>query len=326
MRPAIRRFLVALFALLVVGCGNDTVNSIAQVIADPTDQLPAHVNWNSYNVYQYSPGTVGVWNKIISLGTPVGNLPTLGAHPVMIAHGLGSSISGGKFSLLAQNLFDNSLATDVLGFEYDTQDGIVNNGAFYKQALGLLSPSGTSPLSWVFISHSMGGLVARSAIQSGSLPIGLGNKLVMLGTPNLGSPVANAVQEESNIVTRTAVLLTLDQGGFNNADGNPCEIDVSSQGFTDLRTDSIFVASLNASNPNNHATVDYFTVAGTDKGIYSAMDDLLGVSTDDGLVTLGSATPTNLGITNSGTAPVDHTALTTDTVTTFPLVRGYLMQ
>ena len=53
---------------------------------------------------------------------------------------------------------------------------------------------------------------------------------------------------------------------------------------------------------------------------------LLGVSTDDGLVTLASASPTSLGILTSSTAPVDHTSLTTDPVTTFPLVRGFLVQ
>ena len=41
---------------------------------------------------------------------------------------------------------------------------------------------------------------------------------------------------------------------------------VASQGFTDLRTDSVVVATLNASNPDNHSRVGYDSVAGTDKG------------------------------------------------------------
>jgi hypothetical protein len=146
-----------------------------------------------------------------------------------------------------------------------------------------------------------------------------------LGTPHFGSPLANALQQSTDVVTIAAVIAILDQGGFNNANGNPCQVDFMSPGFTDLRTDSAFLANLNA-NIGVHPQVRAFTIAGTSLGEFQDVDQALGVTTDDGLVTVASANPPALGPVASGTAPVDHIQLPLDTVTTFPLVRSYLMQ
>ena len=106
-----RRCLLLLMAFCLVGCGSASVtDSIAQTIADPTGQLPAHVDWNSYNLYQYQPGASGKWVQFVSLGIVTGNVPTLGDKPVMMIHGLGGSIKDNEFVPMAQNLFDNNLA------------------------------------------------------------------------------------------------------------------------------------------------------------------------------------------------------------------------
>ena len=317
--------LVCLASLLVGGCGS-SIDSQAQTLADPTGQLPAHVSWNTYNLYRYQGGAPGQWLPVITLGQLQGSLPVLGTTPVLLTHGYGGSIRNNELVPLAQNLLDNALSSCVLGFEYDSQDSIGNNAGFYTQALQAVNPTGSPALTWAFISHSMGGLVTRSAVLGGGLPIApTGNRLIMLGTPNYGSPVANAVQNNGDAVTQAAVVTALDQGGFLNVNGNPCQVDLGGPGLTDLAVGSPFLNNLNA-DIGVHTQIGTFTIAGTQTDSYQEMNNLLGVTTDDGFVTISSANPVTLGSLGSGTAPVDHTELTTDAVTTFPLVRQFLVQ
>lgn len=312
--------LAGLLVLMLAGCGS--TDSTPQRLADPTNQLPQHFNWGAYNLYRYEPGPNGRWIKIVSLGI-LQETPVLGDRPVLLTHGLGGSIRNDQLVPMAQNLFDNNLASSVFGFEYDTQDGIAANGVFYRQALGLLNSSGPPGLNWTLICHSMGGLVARAALQAGPLPIAAsGNRFITLGTPHLGSPMAGAVQN-AGVAAQAAVIFQLDQGGFTNADGNPSEVDLLSQGFTDLRTDSLFLAALNV-DMGNHPQARFFTVAGTDEGNLREVNDLLGVTTDDGLVTVASANPAALGAVDSGLAPVSHTELDMDAATVFPLIRRFM--
>lgn len=294
-----------------------------ELVADPTRQLPPHQLWNSYNVYRYDPGTGG-WNPVISQGVlVVGALPDLGNRPALIVHGLGGSIRHNQFSPMAQDLLDNGLATLVLGFEYDSQDSIARNGNFFTQALNALTP-GPERRTWALIGHSMGGLVIRSAVQAGVLPIAAsGNRVITLGTPHFGSPVANAVQS-ADFFLQSAVVALLNQGGFVNADGNPSQVSLNAQGITDLRTDSAFLGFLNG-NINNHAQVVYFTIAGTRRGEFQTANDLLGVHTDDGLVTITSASPPQLNPQGTGLAPSTHTSMTRDG-NVFALIRQFLNQ
>ena len=313
---------MCLLALLIpLGCGGSSDSTVSS-LTDPTNQLPVHQNWNSYNLYNYQQATG--WTKVITLGQVVNALPTLGDRPVLITHGLGGSIRSAQFSAMAQNLFDNQLATSVLGFEYDSQDSIAHNGFFFTQALNLLNPGVGRP-SWNFIGHSMGGLVNRVAFQNGSLPIAAqGNRVVTVGTPHFGSPMANAVQNSGDVATRSALVSVLNQGGFVNPDGNPSEVSLECQGITDLRTDSIFLADLNG-NIANHAQVDYYTVAGTYRGDFQRVNDLLGVTTDDGFVTILSANPPQLGALGAGLTASTHTELIQDTET-FRLIRQFFVQ
>lgn len=319
------RLVVGLAFLMFAGygCSGDG-GATSQALADPANQLPRHVNWGSYNLYRYEPGANGQWIKIVALGN-VQELPPLGDRPVLLTHGWGGSIRNNLMIPLAQDLFDNNLASSVFGFEYDSQDGITANGVFYRQAVDFLSSNGPAGLNWTLINHSMGGLVARAALQNGPLPIAAtGNRVITLGTPHLGSPVANTVQG-TDAATQSLIIVHLDQGGFMNADGNPSEVDLNSQGFTDLRTDSQFLVNLNFEMAN-HPQYRAFNIAGTDKAGLQEANDALRVTTDDGLVTLASANPIDLAAAGSGTAPVTHTRLKEDPVTVFPLIRQFMVQ
>ena len=213
-------------AMFTLGCGSDP-----ETFADPTNQLPAHTNWNSYNLYRFDPTTQN-WVKIVALAGPIDSIPALGDHPAILVHGLGGNIRGGSLTPLAQNLIQQGDASVVFGFEYDTQDAITRNSTYFTQALQLLNPGTVHP-TWSMLGHSMGGLVIRASVQGNVLPIATtGNKVVTIATPHFGSPVANAVQG-ADAVTQTLVTGLLNQGGFTNADGNPSEASVNSAGITD---------------------------------------------------------------------------------------------
>ncbi|MBN9414480.1 hypothetical protein ABS71_01505 [bacterium SCN 62-11] len=313
-------YLICLMATFTLGCGSDA--DFAQNLADPTNQLPAHINWNTYNLYRFDPPSQ-TWVKIVSLGVTTGAIPDLGEHPAIMLHGLGSNISGGTLTALAQDMLQQGDATVVFGFEYDTQDAITRNSTYLTQALQLLNPGETHP-TWSLIGHSMGGLVIRSSVQGNVLPIAAtGNKVVTIATPHFGSPVANAVQN-ANVFTQVAVTGVLNQGGFVNSDGNPSTVNVNANGITDLRTDSLFLGNLNAvGNIDNHPQVNYYTLAGTSIGSFSSANSLLGVTTDDGFVTVASANPPQLMATGTGTVAADHTHIQSD-ARTLELIRGYL--
>ena len=311
--------LICLMAMCTLGCGSseDTANGLA----DPTNQLPFHQNWNSYNLYRFDAPSNN-WVKIVNLGAAVEGAPALGLHPAILVHGLGGSIRSNTLTPLAQNLLSQNRATAVFGFEYDTLDGINNNSTFFSQAIGFLNPGNTHPL-WTMVGHSMGGLVIRASVQTNTLPIGTLSKVVTIATPHFGSPVANAVQG-ANAVNQALFVTVLNQGGFTNADGNPSEVPLSSQGITDLRTDSLFLGILNAvGNIDNHPQVNYYTLAGTNKGAYSTLNDVLNVQTDDGFVTVASANPPELSPIFTGIVNADHTQIISDS-RTFDLINSFL--
>lgn len=316
-----RLLLCLLTTFLLVGCGSTGTDDIAQNFTNTVTGLPPHVKWNTYNVYRFQNGAFA---PVISRGILQENV-TLGDQPVFLVHGLGGNIRDGDFAPMAQFLLQNNLATDVYGFEYDSLDSVATNGAFFRTAMDVLTGNGAQLRTWDFIGHSMGGLVLRAAIQAAPLPMAAsGNRVITLGTPHFGSPVANAIQDNTDIQVRTSVLLLLNQGGFTNVDFQPSAVNVEEPGFFDLRTDSPFLNFLNQ-NIANHAQVDYYTIAGTKKGQYELADNALGVSTDDGLVTVASANPPQLGALGSALVPVSHTELDEDP-TLFPLIGQFLTQ
>lgn len=308
-----KRYLILTLSLLVLtlaGCGD----SSEDVSLDPLGNVGgagrvAHENWNAFNLYSFQNGA---WVPVILNGGQPQNIPFIGTRPAIIVHGLGSDISrSGTFNNLATSLVSSG-ATSVFGFEYDSLDSVAKNGGFFQQAfqtLTELSPNTT----WNVVGHSMGGLVVRSAFESG-IPFGVAgvnNRVVLAATPNLGSPIAVEVTDNPDVVGQALSDLILNgQLEFRNADGQPVEVRGNEQGFQDLRPDSPFLAALNQNAPNNHPQFEYRTLAGNNRGDdYEALDRALGVFADDGVVDVESANSAFIGSLDSGVVGFDHSQI-----------------
>jgi hypothetical protein len=301
--------LLGLLCLSLCGCGgsdnfiDNTVSSVKQTVT----RVP-HVEWNSYNLYGFQNGA---WVPIISQGDLVGAIPNLGTRPALIVHGLGSDIASGSFDDLAISM-QQSGVTSVLGFEYDTLDSIDGNGNLLIEAIGLLT-EGNPGLQWRIAAHSMGTLVTRVALESG-IPFAMvptGNRAALVAGPHLGSEVADEVQARPNLFQEVLQLLVLNgKMEFRNANGARVAVNGQEQGFTDLRTDSVFLARLNFEAANHHPQFQYRTMAGDVRGgDYEALNRLLGVFLDDGVVDVSSANATVIGQVEAAIGDADHSAI-----------------
>ena len=307
MKKFLQLLLTSALCLAFVGCGDSSDNNNPfQSINDSVSRVQ-HVSWDTYNLYRYEPG--GVWAPVVSRGDVIADLPNIGARPVIILHGLGSEINAGRFNALADSL-RSSGATSVFGFEYDTLDGIVKNGGFFSDALTVLT-SASPNTQWTVVGHSMGALVARQTLENGiPYDVGAGSRAVFVAGPHLGSPVANAVQEDDPDVIQGALssLVLNSKMEFRNIDTSRVRVHGTEQGFTDLRTDSVALAALNA-NVADHPQFEYRTIAGNYKdGTYAALNDRLNVDTDDGMVTVESANAL-IGQLDTSLLNFDHTSL-----------------
>lgn len=302
-----KRFLaVSAICLTLVGCGDSESDNPFQAIGDSVTRV-SHEAWNTYNLYRYDTG--GVWNPVVSRGDIVADLPAIGDRPVIILHGLGSEIRSGRFNALADSL-RSSGATSVFGFEYDSLEGIVENAGFFVDAMTVLTDAAPNT-QWTVVGHSMGSLVARQALENGiPFDVAAGSRAVFVAGPHLGSPVANALQEDDPDVVQSlladAVLYA--ELEFRNLDTSRVNVDGDEQGFSDLRTDSPVLAELNA-NIADHPQFEYRTIAGNFKdGNYAAINDRLGVDTDDGLVNVESANAL-IGQVDTAVLNFDHSTL-----------------
>lgn len=160
--------------------------------------------------------------------------------------------------------------TGLWTFGYNSSLSVEDNAAILIDAL----KNNSNGVKVDIVSHSMGGLVSRSMIefQNGSEYV---NKLITLGTPHLGSPLAVL----RNILG--AFVFLDNMGGlylYNN----------SSQGFKDLQTNSNLINKLKTTqNP----PVPYFLIAATnDPNQWVWSEERLLPGPDDGVVTVKSAT------------------------------------
>lgn len=301
--------MVSLLCLLLPGCGgsdnvfSNTFNSVSQAVT-----RVRHVEWDDYNLYQYQNGQ---WTPIISQGSIINGIPNVGDRPAIILHGLGSDIASGSFNEIATGL-QQSGATAVLGFEYDTLDGIGDNGNLFIEAFTLLTEENPG-LTWRIAAHSMGTLVARVAMEGG-IPFDIapsGNRAVLVAGPHLGSEVADEVQARPNIFQEVLQLLVLNgKMEFRNADGARVSVSGQERGFTDLRTDSVFLANQNFEAANKHPQFEYRTIAGTRRGAdYETLNRLLGVFEDDGVVDVSSANAAVIGQVQIAVGNADHSTI-----------------
>ncbi len=109
--------------------------------------------------------------------------PSPTGQPVIFVHGMGGKMT--EWDSILLNLDDDFKGRhNVYCYQYDWQDSLMINGRRLKEftdAYGIAEP--------ILVAHSMGGLVSRAYIANG----GLITKLVTLGTPHLGSELANLV-------------------------------------------------------------------------------------------------------------------------------------
>lgn len=290
------------FDSFVVGAGD----------SDDYDNRPVHQNWPSWNAYQFVDGT---FQLVYNQGNAVTSFQALGTRPVVLVHGLGSSIRGGRFDDLASTLMAKGGFTSVLAFEYDTLNSAATSGGMLKQFYGVLHTAAPN-VSWHHLSHSMGCLVSRQAFeQGGQLPYTNGNSAVLVAGPHAGSPIINAIQAQANLFD-PGMKLVIQNGymDFANADGTLCRPQITDQGFNDLAVDSGFLTTLNMNAPNNHPKEVYRTIAGTTPGQLGLLAWLLGVkpTPDDGVVPLASANANFIGAVDSAAVPDDHVEILDD--------------
>ncbi len=319
-------YLLLLTLFLVAGCGNDNpitnaVNNVSDGLTD-TFGTVAHRSWGSYNLYYFQNGQ---WRQIVSLGQPTGPLPDLGATPVMMVHGLGGSIRSGRFTPLATAIINNG-ATGIVGFEYDTLDPVGTNGQYLTQAYTLINQNQPGK-TWRHVAHSMGSLVSRSCFENGQLlPIALsGNKAVFVAGPHTGTPIADAIGNDPDAFRSALQYLVFHNiMEFTNSDLKAVAVTGKEQGFVDLRDNGVFTTSLNIGAASKHPQWEYRTVAGDRRGAdFEAIDSLLNVFTDDGIVNTVSANNPVIGQLEFATVGQDHSSII-DSAPGIPVIIRFL--
>lgn len=314
MQPwKILKVALLLLTLIFVGCGSSDEDMVTDSSDNPNNMQPqgpvAHQSWGSYRLYRYENGD---WFPLIDLGNEVEQVPNLGDTPVLILHGLGSRIDTGRFNALAENLIANG-ATRVIGFEYDSLDPISTSSTYLNLAIAYLTSEETN-LQWRVVGHSLGALVARSSFESGATfdMASDGNRVSFPAGPHLGSPIAEELQEsDPDLVEQALQEAVLDNElDFRNADGTPVDVTGDEPVFAQLVPGSLFLENLNFEAANQHPQFNYYTVAGTERGdALEALNRILGVFADDGLVDVESANAGVIGPIQTDTVPYDHTEI-----------------
>ncbi len=281
-----------------------------------SDSRPVpHQSWGSWNGYVFRPAAngsslPGSFQKVVEQGQVISpGLPNLGDRPLIIVHGLGSSINGKTFDALAQHLLEQGTATSILGFEYDSLDHIQSNGTFLRQALQLFSQSSPSAPQWNFVAHSMGTLVTRSAIEQPGPAVlpGPTGRAVFLCGPHLGSGVIDNLQGRRLMGDLLSILARQNYMDFRNRDGQPCLVENREPGLDDLRTDSAFLAALNENAASHHPSTSYYTLAGgLRRKLLELCATIFTLSFDDGVVNIPSANFSGLGQRRSDVLLADH--------------------
>lgn len=158
--------------------------------------------------------------------------PNPSGPPVVFVHGMGTTLH--EWDSLIVSL-DSAFKSrhNVYRYQYDWLTHIETNGIILKDSVnakGLVNP--------IFIGHSMGGLVSRAYVKNGGTLV----KLITLGTPNYGSPLAYLKFMDSTLAY---------------------------PGPQDLEPTSIFLAELNSNPVDISQRNKYYTTAGRMGGSFS---------------------------------------------------------
>jgi pimeloyl-ACP methyl ester carboxylesterase len=160
--------------------------------------------------------------------------------------------------------------SDIWTFGYNSSWGIQQNAEILAQQIE--SIANEVPID--IVAHSMGGLVSRSMIeQYGGAE--LINKLITVGTPHKGSPLAVSRYLLGAIVNTTGD--DEDYILYNHV----------SQGFNDLNTNSSFIAQMEALEV---PPLPYYAIAATnDPSSWKQVSGQILSGPDDGIVAVSSA-------------------------------------
>ncbi|MEI6157384.1 MAG: alpha/beta hydrolase, partial [Atribacterota bacterium] len=206
---------------------NDRRGWVGKWVSDQGDSGEAIFLSKTVDLNQIK-GIFGNKNELIFKG---GN-----GQPVIFVHGImsdGSRWDKSLEQLQAHNYFEDH---QVWVFQYNWRDPIVLNGEDFLKRLneaGIHDP--------VIVAHSMGGLVSRSCIAQG----GEIERLITLGTPHNGTPLANFG------------ALLLGSSNFGEWVQN-----VLFPGLSDMKETSSFIADLNSNQRDIQQREKYVVFSG----------------------------------------------------------------
>jgi pimeloyl-ACP methyl ester carboxylesterase len=182
--------------------------------------------------------------------------------------------------------------TDIWTFGYNSSWSIQQNAEILAQQIKSYSNEAQIDI----VAHSMGGLVSRSMIEQygGAAYI---SKLITIGTPHKGSPLAVSRYLLGEIVNTTG------------NDGDYTLYNNVSQGFNDLNTNSAFIAQM---EEMESPPLPYYAIAAINEpSLWKQVSGTILSGPDDGIVAVSSA----LGV---------HGAITPELSTQIPVALAHL--
>jgi pimeloyl-ACP methyl ester carboxylesterase len=224
--------------------------------------------------------TTGATDVVVLYTAPDGRTATASVlvrvfYPTILVHGIASSAeiwATLRTTLESKGLlYDDCFAvasTDVdfcaidftgAGLPEGNQTDFMTEGQILGTYItNLLRYTGAAKIN--LVAHSMGGLVSRAAIQryghAGDVDL-----LLTVGTPNLGSPLANLLSDPLNEYSALGAVV----------EAFPQHLNANSSGVQSLRTDSPLLLNLNSTaSVELPATTHYVSVIGTESPTISA--------------------------------------------------------
>ena len=210
---------------------------------EPTSMLAPTTEWDAAE-QEWLPGAAAApWP---ASGRVAIIIPGLTATP-------GFLLQGATTPVMLQGLSD-TYGTRIWAYSYNWF-GPLEEAAQELQAL--LTQKGAQPKQVDLICHSMGGLVARQLVE-GAGGDSYVDRVVMIGTPHTGTPLANDIDGLLHLCVATGNRLS-----YPVRAAADLYLRLSLQGPRQLRTDSAFLNQLNLP-PSLPITARYFAIAGNE--------------------------------------------------------------
>lgn len=235
--PRVTRLVLFSCLLLTSGLRGDSEHQLPdagevilrQLIEDHKDLLSR---------FGYLEFRDGKWDSLEEGATPT--------KVVILVHGLDEM--GTIWSDMAPALKEDGHA--VMKFSYPNDQAISRSAILFRQQLKWLRERGTKEVS--LVAHSMGGLVCRDALTRPNAypgPMPKVKRLITLGTPNHGAPLAMF----RHVAEWREHLLRLGRG---EGDGLAPILDGMGEAAEDLSPESEYLKELNARPlPDVHMTI-----------------------------------------------------------------------